>query len=117
MTEQNLPPLARNIKIIRRFHRLTQVDLAELSKLSHKTIYLIEHGEHDPSMKTIKAIAHALNTSPKALLTDPDTLSSTSRWFTTLRMLFRGNSAPFRRAIADFVRRLTSSSATTQVKR
>jgi transcriptional regulator with XRE-family HTH domain len=116
MTTLDPPPLAKNIKAIRRFHRLTQVDLAERSKLSHKTIYSIEHGEHEPNMATIKAIARALNTTPKVLLADPDAMSSTSRWLTALRALFRGNSRPFRRAVVEYVRRLTSSSATTRIK-
>lgn len=113
MTERKLPPLARNIRDIRRFRRLTQADLAEISRLSPKTIYSIEHGEHEPTMATVKALAHALNMSPRSLMTDLDKVSSTTRWLASLRKLFRGNSAPFRRAVVDLVHRLSPASETT----
>jgi transcriptional regulator with XRE-family HTH domain len=113
MTDRKLPPLARNIRDIRRFRRLTQADLAEISRLSPKTIYSIEHGEHEPTMATVKALALALNVSPRTLLTDPDAVSSTTRWLTTLRNLLRGNSAPLRKAILEFVQHRSPATTTT----
>jgi transcriptional regulator with XRE-family HTH domain len=113
MTDRKLPPLARNIRDIRRFRGLTQADLAEISRLSPKTIYSIEHGEHEPTMATIKALARALNMSPRTLLTDPDAVSSTTKWLNALRKLFRGDSAAFRKAVTELVHRLSHASQTT----
>jgi transcriptional regulator with XRE-family HTH domain len=111
--DANLPPLARNVKELRRFRRLSQADLAESCRLSAKTIYLIEHGKHSPNVATLEALGKALGVDPRSLLVDPDAVSTTSRWLVELRKLLAGVSAPLRRSIAGLVRDLTASPDTT----
>ncbi len=116
--DPNLPPLARNVKEIRRLYQLSQADLAELCRLSPKTIYLIEHGKHTPNMATLEAIGKALGVKPRSLLVDPDAVSTTSRWLAELRKVIAGASAPLRRAIAALVQELTASpDTTTRIRR
>lgn len=47
---------------------LTQARVAELSELDRTFISLLERGERQPSLRTIFALAHALEVSPEDLV-------------------------------------------------
>lgn len=57
-----------NISAIRKLRGLTQVDLAELTKLTQPTISRAERGDDGTTMATLKSIAAALDVSVEALV-------------------------------------------------
>ncbi len=48
------------IKMRREFLKLRQEDLSELSKVTIKTIHLIEQGNGNPSFETLKKLSEVL---------------------------------------------------------
>jgi transcriptional regulator with XRE-family HTH domain len=53
---------------VRKFKRITQKRLANLSKISQSHISDLERGTQSPSLKTVESLAHALKTHPSDLL-------------------------------------------------
>jgi transcriptional regulator with XRE-family HTH domain len=60
------------LRTIRRARALTQRDLHERSGVAVSTIVAIERGEHEPQIRTIRALAAALNVSPERLMVGED---------------------------------------------
>lgn len=62
----------RRIKRLRRMRRITQEDLGELTGLHASYIGQIERGQRTPSVKTLDAIARALQVDPALLVKSTD---------------------------------------------
>lgn len=60
---------AMNIATLRRARGLTQIDLAELTKLTQPTISRAERGDDSTTMATFKSIAAALGVQVEELFT------------------------------------------------
>lgn len=54
--------LGERVKFLREARKLTQSELARISKISQATVAHIERGSKDPSVSTLKKIASALDT-------------------------------------------------------
>ena len=65
---QQLEALGEFIRGQRRMAQLTLRDLAERTNVSNPYLSQIERGLHEPSVRVLKAIAHALNLSAETLL-------------------------------------------------
>ncbi len=104
--------LARNVRRLRRHRKLTQPQLAGRCrpKLSPRTILAIEKGEHSAVLDTVEILARALGKPVEALLYDPDSHSTTTRY---LRILMAGASAHARKAIVAYARGLSNPPDTT----
>lgn len=56
--------LAKNIKDLRKKHKLSQEELARKAGITYSTLIKIESGVNDnPTIKTLKKIANVLNVS------------------------------------------------------
>lgn len=53
--------ISENLKKIRGFRGVSKSTLAEATGLNPVTIWKIEAGKSDPSVKTLEKLAHALN--------------------------------------------------------
>lgn len=53
--------LSERLKFIRESRKMTQVDLAKLSGLTQSTIANLEKGNKEPSIKSLEALAKALD--------------------------------------------------------
>lgn len=62
--------VARNVKRLRAERKLSMAALASQSGLSKQTVSKIEQGEGNPTLSTLDAIAMALGTSARALITE-----------------------------------------------
>lgn len=62
--------VARNVKRLRAERKLSMAALAGASGLSKQTVSKIEQGEGNPTLGTLEAIAMALGTSARALITE-----------------------------------------------
>lgn len=60
--------IAKNIKLYRKKARLTQIQLSLVTGLVESYIAFLETGKRSPSLKTLAAIADALNIKPYELL-------------------------------------------------
>jgi transcriptional regulator with XRE-family HTH domain len=61
--------LAQNIKKLRKKHKLSQEDLAQKAGITYSTLIKIESGaNNNPTVKTIKQIASALNVTIDSLI-------------------------------------------------
>lgn len=67
--------LGENIKMYRKAKRLTQQELAELSKLSRSYIADVERDRYNPSVDTLQTIASALGIKPSALMGEEEPLN------------------------------------------
>jgi transcriptional regulator with XRE-family HTH domain len=65
-------PLGRTIRDLRHRHRLTLVQLAERTGLSHSFLSQLERGLAQPSMRSLHRIAQALGTSQDRLMAGQD---------------------------------------------
>ncbi|MFV8750106.1 helix-turn-helix transcriptional regulator [Nannocystaceae bacterium ST9] len=118
MTTRDLEPeleqLAKNVKELRRHHRLTREKLAERCGLSAKTIYSIEQGtHHSPTLRTLVSLGRALDTRWWTLVVDPHAGSTTTRWLAALRFQLENASAPARARLMASIDRLSDSPETT----
>jgi transcriptional regulator with XRE-family HTH domain len=64
----NLDELGTFIRTQRRLANLTLRDMAELTNVSNPYLSQIERGLHEPSVRVLRSIAHALNLSAETLL-------------------------------------------------
>lgn len=64
--------LGERIAYLRKKRDMTQTALAAKAKLSQSTIAHIENGKKDPSMNTVKALAHALGVHIAVLFAEDD---------------------------------------------
>ncbi|WP_409073083.1 helix-turn-helix domain-containing protein [Micromonospora chalcea] len=71
--------LASRLRAMRLARFLTQDDLSERSGLGRATIARIEAGVTAPRMRTIRALARALDVTPSELVPDPESLWQESR--------------------------------------
>ena len=60
--------LAYTVRTLRRRQALTQEELAEKAGLSATTVANLETDSHEPSVRTLRKIADALNVTPQQLL-------------------------------------------------
>jgi transcriptional regulator with XRE-family HTH domain len=60
--------LGEKIRKIRKEHKLTQEQLAELAKIDPKSVIQIESGKRNPTLRTLNKIAYALKVSSSVLL-------------------------------------------------
>ena len=63
--------LGMNVKYYRKVKGLTQKDLATAVGVSHPRISVIEQGGGNPTLKTIEAIADALDVCTEKLIREP----------------------------------------------
>lgn len=77
-TEELVFSLARNVATARAFRGYTQEQLADRADLSRPTIAKIEGGDAEPTLKTIAALATALEVPPLMLLVDKKVLAGTN---------------------------------------
>ena len=56
------------LREVREAKLLTQVELAELARLSEATIVRIETGQHEPRISTVRRLAQALGVEPVELV-------------------------------------------------
>ncbi|MFC0005476.1 helix-turn-helix domain-containing protein [Micromonospora siamensis] len=66
--------LASRLRAMRLARFLTQHDLSERSGLGRATIARIEAGVTAPRMRTVRALAQALDVAPGELVPDPESL-------------------------------------------
>jgi transcriptional regulator with XRE-family HTH domain len=64
--------VAANIRRLRKDHKLSQEQFAELTKLHRTYVGAIERGERNITLNTLEQIARALGVSCSALLTPPE---------------------------------------------
>ena len=102
--------LARNVRRLRRSKDWSQQELADRCQLDRTTVLKIERGDHAPSTATILLLAQALNQPIWVLFFDTERRTSATR---LIRALFERASAPIRRAIVMFARRLAKTPATS----
>lgn len=57
--------IAEQVKYLRRYHRMTQENLATAANLSTRTIEKVESGRHSPEEQTVRSLARALGLDPK----------------------------------------------------
>jgi transcriptional regulator with XRE-family HTH domain len=61
--------LAQNIKKLRKKHEISQEELARKAGITYSTLIKVESGANDnPTIKTVKKIANALNVSLDELI-------------------------------------------------
>lgn len=65
--------IGRRIKEIREKRNIGQRELARICNLNIATMSRMENGETEPSLTTLRLLAHGLNTTPSALLAKEDT--------------------------------------------
>jgi len=65
--DPDLVPLGEAVRRYRKARGLTQEDLSGLTELHRNHIGGIERGERNITIKTVLALAHALNVEPAAL--------------------------------------------------
>jgi transcriptional regulator with XRE-family HTH domain len=58
--ERNAAFIAQQVKLIRKWHGLTQENLADAAGLTTRTIEKIESGRHRPEEQTLRSIARAM---------------------------------------------------------
>ena len=66
--------LAKRLRTARTRKLLTQEELAEFSGIGRATIARLEAGGLQPRMKTIRALARALELDPRELVPDPESI-------------------------------------------
>ncbi len=57
--------IADQVKFLRKYHKLTQENMAASANLSTRTIEKIESGRHSPEEQTIRSLARAFGLDPK----------------------------------------------------
>jgi transcriptional regulator with XRE-family HTH domain len=57
--------IAEQVKFLRRYHKMTQENLATAANLSTRTIEKIESGRHNPEEQTIRSLSRAFGLNVK----------------------------------------------------
>lgn len=70
VVDQDLVPLGEAVRRLRKARGLTQEDLSGLTELHQNHIGGIERGERNITIKTVLALARALEVSPAELLAE-----------------------------------------------
>lgn len=68
MTDKKTQKTGTKIKRYRLSAGLSQAELAQKARISPNTVARLERGEHQPTLATIEALAHALSVTISDLL-------------------------------------------------
>jgi transcriptional regulator with XRE-family HTH domain len=83
------------IASVRRFHRLTQGELAQKAGLTEAAIYSIEAGRRKPRIDTLTKIATALGVPTSDLIEDYSDIRPDRCWWPTPKATFPPNLAAY----------------------